>query len=549
MELSDGSEFDSRQEIEADAGSETARRALAGSWLWWDTVTSVVLPILEYDAPDAFALVVGQKSTLDFKPDGSLRRSRLRGMLPGGVGSISIARSAWNEPVPADHEKVAKILNWNREVMGSVGIQVDRDDQSRWRFLKGNSTASYLRWAGEALNPTVFVNTESFFGGDARIHPLYLEAIDDYWLISKRVVLVLPHTDRVQQVLDAWIKWAHDGRPELRAPEPADFTPWTPETPPDPHEYTQPIPVSAEFHVTGLIENEVWQDASRLEAARRLLQARFDLKLGIWDLVNNDALRETLLEETHTPPRPPTKVLVPQAVMDRAIQAVDRRMEQRRSTAAAVKRVRNELRPLLDGCGWQLDESGGWTLPLTRPYVFWGEEDLKPLIFLILNIEKRRTRVYASTSLVNDGIDVGEYLRLRGSSHTGDDKGPASPALLSEWPVGWSVMSGWDEVGRALAERTPAWIELLQGLLRPSVRAYREKFAWRPNPDDFKQDILPRLAAWTAPELSELTNLSRSYCAQILKGRQVPALKHWNTIEDAADSRDDHPPTRVSQSR
>lgn len=435
MELSDGSGFDSRQPIDGDPGSETARRALAGSWLWWDAVTSLVLPILDYEGGDAFALVIGKKSTLDFKPDGSLRRSRLRGILPGGVGSIAIARSSMTDPLPPEFEKVATIRNWSRHVMGSVGIQINRDDGCWWRLLDGY--AYYLRWAGEAIDPTVVVNTETYSGVGEDIYPAFLEAVDDSWLVSKRVVLVVPHTHRVQQVLDAWVKWARDGRPELRAPEPDEFTPWNPETPPDPHEYTQPIPVSAEFHVTGLIENETWQDASRLEAARRLLQARFDLKLGIWDLVNNDALRETLLEETHIPPPSPVKLSVPKVVMDRAKEAVDLRMAQRRLKATALEKVRAMVEPILDPAGWELDWPGNYTRPLTRRYVRTGD---RPLASLSFSIGRRRTTLALKIRDYGD-LDLEKFFQKYGGPFAYLDEPP--PTAGFDRAVLWDVEGGW----------------------------------------------------------------------------------------------------------
>ena len=77
---------------------------------------------------------------------------------------------------------------------------------------------------------------------------------------------------------------------------------------PDPIAYTCPVPVQADFTVTGLVQNGEWQDPSDLEAARSLLQASDDLKIGIWDLVGNATLRRTLLEAVPSAPPPPIAV-------------------------------------------------------------------------------------------------------------------------------------------------------------------------------------------------------------------------------------------------
>lgn len=71
------------------------------------------------------------------------------------------------------------------------------------------------------------------------------------------------------------------------------------------------VPIEAEFSVTGVVENGAWGDAAGFESARSLLETRYDLKLGLWDLVRNPVLRATVLESTPVLKPPKVKVAMP----------------------------------------------------------------------------------------------------------------------------------------------------------------------------------------------------------------------------------------------
>jgi hypothetical protein len=121
------------------------------------------------------------------------------------------------------------------------------------------------------------------------------------WLEQGNVTIVVPHTHATSVYLDGYVEWVADNRPE-NAPGPTfsrDIY--------DPTRLSKAVPVAADFRVTGVLQEGNWVDPAPLEAARLLLEARFDLKLGIWDLVINDVLRSTLLKETpiEAPPTAP----------------------------------------------------------------------------------------------------------------------------------------------------------------------------------------------------------------------------------------------------
>ena len=134
-------------------------------------------------------------------------------------------------------------------------------------------------------------------------------------------VLIVPDTHYLQESFDqfvlgeqAWAAYA-DEHPQ--------------ETPkasrkPDPLDYASAVPVQAEFKITGLIQEGAWQDPSDLEAARALLQYRYDLTIGIWDLASNPTLRATLLDVVEVRPAPPIEVAVPAAANARAKSKLDK---------------------------------------------------------------------------------------------------------------------------------------------------------------------------------------------------------------------------------
>lgn len=118
MTLADGSRLDSRQEIEGDPESRAIRRSMARSWLWWMTTSSLVMPILDERGPDAYALLIGERSVIDLRRDGGVRRIGLGVLLQGGVDRISVTRTSMDDSLPAGYEDVTTLRAWNGESLG-----------------------------------------------------------------------------------------------------------------------------------------------------------------------------------------------------------------------------------------------------------------------------------------------------------------------------------------------------------------------------------------------------------------------------------------------
>ena len=255
--------------------------------------------------------------------DGSAHRTRLRALLPGATSDAEIIRSGIKQPLPEGYEKAALLQGVGDEYsdLGTVGFKRGTPE-SRWWFLKG---ADYcLDHVGPIINPAVIVTTMPWGVATGFLPARQYEAFEKVRLFSDDLVLVAPHTSSSDGYLRAYSAWNAAGRPP--DPEPAwsdlpqvpEQPPWDPDARPDPIHYATPVPISAQFGVTGLYENGDWRDPADLEAARSLLEARYDLKIGIWDLASNSTLRQTLLDVTSVLPPPPATLAVPVAAAKRA---------------------------------------------------------------------------------------------------------------------------------------------------------------------------------------------------------------------------------------
>jgi hypothetical protein len=460
MTVDDGTALDSRQPIDGDPECRTMRRCLAGSMLWWLTTVSVVNPMLDDAGPDAFALVIGPRTVLELQADGSLRRHRLRSILRGGLSTVEL-RGPTNQDLNAEYEQANEASDWRRAVWFRQGRPL-----RPWRILSRESDEWYLPQAGGVLQPTVIVDT-----GDTAFHGDSPRALRERRLFDKDVVLVMPHTHAAERRLDLCTRWDEKAAMPTRS---SNAAPWDPTAPPDPVHYTIPIPIEARFGITGLMQRNEWRDSSDLEAARALLQARFDLRIGIWDLVRHPVLRDSLLEPEPRIPASKTGAPVPAGAARRADRLVAARME-----ALAGRRDRiNSMHAALIGSGWKATDDvfgSGYRVDLTEP-VRWPEENrYEPLATLGLRVRSGD----ASVSVFGrHRTNTGRL--LRGHAHELSEVARPGECYLDR-AVLWYEQGGWDSdidwPSRAadLATRIKRW----PGLLRPLIdecRAYHQRF-------------------------------------------------------------------------
>lgn len=183
-------------------------------------------------------------------------------------------------------------------------------------------------------------------------------------------------------------------------------------------------------------------DPSDLEAARALLRTRFDLRIGIWDLVANPTLRNTLLGGVISSKAPNETATIPEPAAKRASAAVESRLD----TRAKLASISQELSPLRN-VGWT-DPRSPWellNLPLTEPLFSkpYGDGMPEALLCLSMEVSKRQTKVSIMSPVLNP-IDLGSYI----SAHEARFREIAEPHEV-EFASGWRTLmrakGGWGE--------------------------------------------------------------------------------------------------------
>ena len=464
MVVDDGSELDSRQPVADDPFSRVSRASLATSSLWWRTAASVVEPILASSGKDSFALVIGPRSTVELRHDGSFKRTRLRSYLSGGTTTVEVIWATNKETLPDGFERLQASPSWC-----SVGVKAGKPEQ-RWWFLDGMDV--YLEHVAARIAPAVIVDTsESLLESTDEFCAIQFSRLRMSRLFSDNVTLIMPHTHRAEQLIEGYRSWVAAGC----LPGDEDFSKLLndrgPSAPPDPVRYSCPIPIEADFQVTGLFQSDSWRDPSDLEAARKLIQARFDLKLGIWDLVRNPVLCRTLLASVAVSAPPSQSAPVPSGAARRAA----KKLASDSVDQETQRVVMNHLLAQLHTLGWQEFRLGALRLPLTDKYSRWEGDEPEPLVWLTLDILKRQVKVIPFALLYNhQDIDIGEYVRAR--QHVLQHIAASGAFSLHEWqPVIWGEVGGWaDEVdwlarGRSLARRTEQWADVFKQLCDVSI--------------------------------------------------------------------------------
>src|SRR5581483_8749036 len=286
----------------------TIYKGLASSFAWWSTVSPLVERILDSAGQGAFALVNGPPAVNDVRQDGTLRRVGLKQFLSAGTVTIDTRSlsTAWEQHGKTDSSGSRLTPNWWRP---AVSFSLP---WTRWRFLEGNDI--YLnsldaKQRAVEVGASVLVETAPRTWVGKGFSHKRLEGSSS--LYRDEITLVLPHTARTEEIARDYCEWVKKGRPddyfqaqELRE-ELERIRSETVEqrlerirsdTPTQARRFAVlyhgfPIAQSADFEVTGLVRDGEWRDPGYLEAARKLLVSRYDLKLGIWDLTDNETLR------------------------------------------------------------------------------------------------------------------------------------------------------------------------------------------------------------------------------------------------------------------
>lgn len=468
MTLEDGSVIDTRQKIEDLKSTDAMRKAMVTSLMWWQAVQSVVLPLLRSsEQAEPAALLLGPRSVMTLKADGSAKRTRLKGLLDGGVGSVQLFRTGiGNPPLPDGFTQVADLRTYAEEGMGLVGYKLD-GDAVNWRFVDGSSY--YLNHVGPALRPPVFVDAEQ--NGEDTQFSSSPNHLDEHRLFRDATTLVVAHTNATERLARRYCKWIEKGCPPAPQPRGGLDQSWDPDTI-DPGKYVLPVPIAAEFRVSGLVRDGVWTDPGALEAARQLLEARYDLQLGMWDLVDNPTLRQALLAEVRATPKPRAAAILPKATKARAEASADATKARREAAKLADQQVAARLKPLTK-VGWRKSRydssySLGIGAKAKRPY---SEEAASELVWLDLRVSKTVWRLGVQTSIYND-VNISAFAKPLTDQLNNDKPSDPTKKELPNYVEVASGQPGWDRPDEAWA---PFLEEIAQ--ITPRLVGFFEPFA------------------------------------------------------------------------
>ena len=449
-----GDPIDSRQRIEGDDGSEIMRRSLRGSWFWWSAVSSVVLPILESAGPHAYALVIGERSLQELMPDGSTARTSLLKLLPGGWGDVSSVRQMEDDPSTPDAVSADPAEDPGAARRRVYALAPDGD--LRWRFMEGDDPD--LERFPESTRPTVIVDTSDAYADHPQTRQDPYERMRRMFAWATPAILVLPHTTATEKCVKAFLEWDGADRPAVIAEKTRQvlMETWL-DTPPDPLQFTTMVPIQADFRVSGLVRNRSWAAPDDLEAARQLLQARFDLRIGIWDLVDNPVLRESLLVGSPVDPAPVAPLTVPLGAAARAATAVEKKLDQQERH----RRIYAVTGPL-EALGWvrtQLEPYSLLSFPLSEPFPFGSNP--RPIAWLAISLTRRQAQVTARGLIAVRGLTLGGHIeqhRAVFEAISGMEvavKGGLT--VLWKESGGWADDLDWESRFRDLAQKSSAW--------------------------------------------------------------------------------------------
>ncbi|WP_156994341.1 HIRAN domain-containing protein [Pseudonocardia acaciae] len=526
MTTDDGARLDSRQPLDGDRRSEVMLRSLSTSLLWWRTASSLATPLLDGAGPDAFALLVStQRTIVELRHDGTTQRTRLNAMLPGGTTTTQLIRVLGNERLPEHYQEAHILRDWSdNHYIGTIGVKPGAAGK-RWRFLRGGEY--YLAYAVKKINPVMIIDTTvAIFDGitdsdrgmtySQREHGALghrFRVLEETRLFSNDSVLILPHTYMTESFLDHYSEWVAAGRPST-ASQDEDYSwlrsaralahseDYNPDETPDPMERTLPVPTEADFRVTGLMENAQWHDSAHLEASRVLLQARYDLKIGIWDLARNPTLRQTLLDPTPIAAPPTATAPIPDAARRRAEASIGTELGRRAAEKNTWTAILASLAPMIQQ-GWDPADKWGrkWhlclplTKPLLDPYYSHNDEPI-PLVQLQLTISKRTNTINIKILRPNL-IGFDEYFHTRHDAFEAI-AGPCHyPSRENEFrriwtdTVGWTDDANWDKWAAAMAKRTTRWVQEFAPIREAYERLYTDEPA--------TSDIAALPALWQRP--------------------------------------------------
>jgi hypothetical protein len=357
LTLRDGRTIDSRFPSTDTHADRAVHRALATSTEWWTIAASIAKASLRAESTQGFVVVVGGTSRL--WRNNSTGTTTFKSILRDHLGTIEVERSGINQHLPSTHTITATL---DEGVLGEVGYVRKRP---RRTFNKITGSEFYFPLIFPFLaahvmidstsNGLLWQHTPQQWSGWTAVKPTRLLPT------APANTMILPDTPTIRRAISALTSQSNE----------------TPAIGPDPGNVPIVVlPVTASHcAITGYFSNGIEQDQSDLEAARRLLLSRYDLKLGLWDLALNPVLRQALEK-----PQPDSKQSAETFALtqNQIDEAINIREKKRRALSVAKDKRElatieavSTLHTVLEQQGWQKTSFFSLQLPLIKAAPTW----------------------------------------------------------------------------------------------------------------------------------------------------------------------------------
>jgi hypothetical protein len=452
MTLESGDIVDSRQSFTDDQWSVVTHRTLAKSPLWWQTALSVVIPVLNEAGPDAFSLVLATQRLSELSSDGSLRARSLASYLPGETTTMQLSQVNDRYPAPEGSTLLSPDLAVN---LGAHG--------ARWRFVK---YPWHLEECASVIAADAIIDADRWPYVPRKPHETFSDFEDAR--IYGDVVLVMPHTAASEAFCKGYTEWIAGGGKGGRKRKLGLSASQDPER--NNPQADAAVPISAQFSATGLVSDGQWSDPADFEAARSLLQSRYDLNIGLWDLVSNPTLRRSLLSAAPVPQVSAPAISIPPPVVAREKAKIAKGAAKKQNRADAKEAIQKIFMPH----GWRMDRA------FMYPLVDWhGQLEDNVLLRLTLNLSDHLMRITVCSEDW-EHCPVAPYVTARAAALeqiAAPDTCRAREGKDTVWQSagGWADEVDWDERVAEIAERMPRWVEVFAELATACRESQRAK--------------------------------------------------------------------------
>ncbi len=299
--------IDTRIPIPDDHGDHLILSALSSSEHWWQEASTLAKLLLRQDTrSDAWILACGPGS-LRVRKGGRVSRPRLESILPGETTELNTSDFRETRIAP-------------------------------WTYAHSTSYLASVKvpcpiTAWDRVSPTAVIVSLHDGAGPRGTE---LVSLHQLWPEATLIVAHCPTGEKLVEALQAWRHAGQQPLPDSWSPTPQRSAEWEKQQESvTKYGDQRPIVVDADFSVTRVTLDDEELPPQRLAAAAAYLDSRYDLSLGIWDVLTDPGLSALVRpsENQHVVPDGPALEAVPSAFQEtatrreRVVLAVDRELQ------------------------------------------------------------------------------------------------------------------------------------------------------------------------------------------------------------------------------